>query len=137
MIKPPFTEQTALERVKLAQDNWNNKDPEKIIQNCSIDSKWRNKTAFFEGRDAIVRFLKRKWEKELDYALEKELWAFSDNRISVRFEYEWRDAETGQWYRTHGNEHLEFDEDGLLSKRDASANDIPILESERRILNKK
>ena len=133
MIKPPFTKESALQKVQEAQDVWNTKIPEKIVTGYSIDSKWRNRTAFFQGHDAIVRFLKRKWEKEHDYSLTKELWAFTDNRISVRFEYEWRDAETCQWYRTHGNENWKFDDDGLMSQRDMSANDIPILESQRRL----
>ncbi len=134
-IKPPFTLATAVSKVKAAQDAWNTQDPEIVVKSYTIDSQWRNRTAFFKGRKAIKEFLKRKWEKELDYQLEKELWAFMDNRISVRFEYEWRDAKTGQWYRTHGNEHWEFDQDGLMANRDMSGNDIPILESERRILN--
>ncbi len=133
IITPPFTQYTASLKVKSAQDAWNTQDPHKVIKGYSIDSQWRNRTAFFRGREAILQFLKRKWEKELDYQLEKELWSFTDNRISVRFEYEWRDADTGQWYRTHGNEHWEFDEDGLMKIRDMSGNDIPILESERRI----
>ena len=134
-IKPPFTKESAKQKVQNAQDAWNTQDPEKIAQGYTVDSHWRNRTAFFKGRESIIRFLKRKWEKELDYSLEKELWAFTDNRISVRFEYEWRNADSCQWYRTHGNEHWEFDEDGLIKIRDMSANDIPILESERRILN--
>jgi len=134
-IKPPFTPESALTKVQAAQDAWNTRDPEIVVKSYSIDSQWRNRTAFFRGREAIKQFLKRKWEKELDYNLKKELWAFTDNRISVRFEYEWRDAEHDQWYRTHGNEHWEFDDDGLMKIRDMSANDIPILESERRILN--
>ncbi len=133
MIKPPFTKESALQKVRNAQNAWNTQDPEKVVQGYSIDSQWRNRTAFFKGRESIIEFLKRKWEKELDYQLEKELWAFTDNRISVRFEYEWRDVDTGQWYRTHGNEQWEFDDDGLMHRRDMSANDIPILESERRI----
>ena len=133
MIKPPFTRESALQKVQMAQDAWNTKDPEKVVQGYSVDSQWRNRTAFFTGRESIKEFLKRKWEKELDYQLEKELWAFTENRISVRFEYEWRDADTDQWYRTHGNEQWEFDDDGLMSRRDMSANDVPILESERRI----
>lgn len=132
-IIPPFTEKTARQNVSNAQDAWNTRDPEVVANAYTIDSQWRNRTAFFKGRNTIKEFLKRKWEKELDYNLEKELWAYSNNRISVRFEYEWRDADTGQWYRTHGNEHWEFDEDGLMKIRDMSANDIPILESERRI----
>ncbi len=134
-IKPPFTPESALTKIQAAQDAWNTRDPEIVVKSYSIDSQWRNRTAFFRGREAIKQFLKRKWEKELDYNLKKELWAFTDNRISVRFEYEWRDADTGQWYRTHGNEHWEFDQDGLMTTRDMSANDVPILESERRILN--
>lgn len=133
VIKPPFTKESALQKVQNAQDAWNTQDPEKVIQGYSVDSQWRNRTAFFKGRESILEFLKRKWEKELDYHLEKELWAFTENRISVRFEYEWRDADTGQWYRTHGNEHWEFNDDGLMHLRDMSANDVPILESERKI----
>jgi len=133
MIKPPFTKESAQQKVQNAQDAWNTRDPDKVVQGYSVDSQWRNRTAFIKGRESIIKFLKRKWEKELDYQLEKELWAFTENRISVRFEYEWRDADTGQWYRTHGNEQWEFDDDGLMHRRDMSANDIPILESERRI----
>jgi nuclear transport factor 2 (NTF2) superfamily protein len=134
-IKPPFTPESALTKIQAAQDAWNTRDPEIVVKSYTIDSQWRNRTAFFKGKNAIKEFLKRKWEKELDYQLEKKLWAFMDNRISVKFEYEWRDAETGQWYRTHGNEHWEFDQDGLMTTRDMSANDVPILQSERRILN--
>ena len=134
-IKPPFTPESALTKVQAAQDAWNTRDPEIVVKSYSIDSQWRNRTAFFKGKNAIKEFLKRKWDKELDYQLEKKLWAFMDNRISVKFEYEWRDAETCQWYRTHGNEHWEFDQDGLMTIRDMSANDVPILQSERRILN--
>ena len=134
-IKPPFTPESALTKVQAAQDAWNTRDPEIVVKSYSIDSQWRNRTAFFRGREAIKQFLKRKWEKELDYNLKKELWAFTDTRISVRFEYEWRNADTGQWYRTHGNEHWEFDQDGLMTIRDMSANDVPILQCERRILN--
>lgn len=133
VIKPPFTKESALQKVQVAQDAWNTQDPDKVVQGYSVDSQWRNRTAFFKGRESIIEFLKRKWEKEIDYQLEKELWAFTENRISVRFEYEWRDADTGQWYRTHGNEQWEFDDDGLMRRRDMSANDVPILESERRI----
>ena len=132
-IKPPFTKESAMQKVQNAQNVWNTQDPEKIAKGYTIDSHWRNRTAFFKGRESIIRFLKRKWKKELDYSLEKELWAFIDNRISVRFEYEWRDADSNQWYRTHGNEHWEFDDDGLMKRRDMSANDIPILESQRRL----
>lgn len=130
-IKPPFTLETAKAKVQAAEDGWNSRDPERVSMAYSVDSKWRNRDEFFTGREAIKEFLTRKWKKELDYRLMKELWAFTDNRISVRFEYEWRDVETGQWYRTHGNEHWEFDADGLMKTRDMSANDVPILESQR------
>lgn len=133
IIKPPFTEETARKKVKMAQDAWNTKDPEIVARAYSVDSQWRNRTAFFAGHGAIKKFLQQKWQKELDYKLEKEMWAFSGNRISVRFEYEWRDAQTNQWMRTHGNEHWEFDENGLMRRRDMSANDYPIQESERRL----
>ena len=132
-LKPPFTLETARKKIQTAEDIWNTKDPKKVAQAYSINSKWRNRTEFFCGREAIVNFLEKKWEKELDYKLKKELWAFTENRISVRFEYEWRDAETNQWFRTHGNEHWEFDDDGLMNTRDMSANDIPILETDRRL----
>lgn len=132
IIKPPFTEETARAKVKTAQDAWNTLDPETVVKGYSKDSKWRNRTEFFSGHDAIKQFLKRKWSRELNYKLVKELWAFTGNKISVRFEYEWKDADTGQWMRTHGNEHWEFDEDGLMRIRDMSANDYPIKESERR-----
>ncbi len=131
-LTPPFTFQTAMAKVQLAEDAWNSRDPERVAMAYSEDSHWRNRDEFFQGRDAIKEFLKRKWHKELHYRLMKELWAFTDNRISVRFEYEWQDAQTGQWYRTHGNEHWEFDEEGLMRRRDMSANDVPILESQRR-----
>ncbi len=131
-IKPPFTEETARAKVKAAEDAWNSRDPERIALAYTEDSQWRNRTEFFSGREAIKEFLRRKWAKELGYRLMKELWAYTDNRISVRFEYEWRDADTGQTYRTHGNEHWEFDEAGLMQRRDMSANDVPIQESERR-----
>ena len=132
-IKPPFTEETAHAKVKAAQDAWNTRDPEVVAKAYSEDSQWRNRDEFFTGRDAIKAFLTRKWAKELDYKLMKELWAYTGNHISVRFEYEWRGADTGKWYRTHGNEHWEFDDDGLMRRRDMSANDIPIKISERRL----
>ena len=131
-LKPPFTEETARLKVKAAEDAWNSRDPERIAMAYSQESQWRNRDEFFSGRENIKEFLKRKWKKELDYRLMKELWAYTGNRISVRFEYEWHDAD-GQWFRTHGNEHWEFDEDGLMHRRDMSANDIPIKEPERRI----
>ncbi|TVY04172.1 nuclear transport factor 2 family protein [Cohnella terricola] len=132
IIKPPFTLETARAKVKAAQDAWNTRDPEKVALAYTIDSQWRNRAQFFVGREAIVAFLKNKWEKEMDYRLMKELWAYTDNRISVRFEYEWRDADTNQWMRTHGNEHWEFDQDGLMKRRDMSANDYTIEESDRK-----
>ena len=128
---PPFTEETARAKVKAAQDAWNSRDPERVALAYTEDSQWRNRDEFFTGRKAIKEFLTRKWASELDYRLMKELWTYTDNRISVRFEYEWRD-ESDQWYRTHGNEHWEFDEEGLMRRRDMSANDVPIAESERR-----
>ncbi len=128
---PPFTEETARAKVKAAQDAWNSRDPERVALAYTVDSQWRNRGEFFTGREAIKEFLTRKWATELDYRLMKELWAYTDNRISVRFEYEWRD-ESDQWYRTHGNEHWEFDEEGLMRRRDMSANDVPIEESQRR-----
>ncbi len=131
-IKPPFTEETARAKVKAAEDAWNSRDPERVALAYTEDSQWRNRTEFFTGREAIKEFLRRKWAKELDYRLMKELWAYTDNRISVRFEYEWRDADTGQTYRSHGNEHWEFDEEGLMKRRDMSANDVSIRESERK-----
>ena len=128
---PPFTEETARQKVKRAQDAWNTRDPEKVALAYTEDSEWRNRDEFLKGREAIVGFLKRKWARELDYRLMKELWCFTGNRISVRFEYESHD-ESGQWWRSHGNEHWEFDENGLMRRRDASINDYEIEESERR-----
>ena len=130
-IRPPFTEETARAKVKAAEDGWNSKDPERVALAYTVDSVWRNRDEFFTGREAIKEFLTRKWKKELDYRLMKELWTYTGNRISVRFEYEWHDA-AGQWYRTHGNEHWEFDEEGLMRRRDMSANEIPIEETARR-----
>lgn len=130
-ILPPFTIDSARAKVKAAEDAWNTRDPERVAGAYTIDSEWRNRAEFFKGREAIKEFLRRKWTKELDYRLMKELWAFTDNRISVRFEYEWHDA-SGQWFRSHGNEHWEFDNDGLMSRRDASINDMPIQEFDRR-----
>lgn len=131
-IRPPFTRETALAKVQAAEDAWNSRDPQRVSLAYSEDSDWRNRDEFFVGREAIIAFLERKWAKELDYRLMKELWAFTHDRISVRFEYEWHD-DAGQWYRTHGNEHWEFNEDGLMARRDMSANDVPIEETERRI----
>lgn len=132
-IIPPFSTETATLKVKKAEDAWNSCNPELVAMAYSENSQWRNRDEFFIGRPAIIEFLKRKWAKELDYKLIKELWAFTNDRISVRFEYEWRHAETNQWYRTHGNEHWEFDSNGLMRRRDMSANDIAISEYERRI----
>lgn len=129
---PPFTLETALQKVQAAEDAWNSRDPQRCARAYTLDSKWRNRDEFFEGRDAIIAFLTRKWARELDYKLMKELWAFHENRISVRFEYEWHDAR-GQWFRSHGNEQWEFDSNGLMLRRDASINDVLIEESERRL----
>jgi nuclear transport factor 2 (NTF2) superfamily protein len=128
---PPFTAETAAKKVKAAEDAWNARDPERVSMAYTPDSDWRNRDQFFTGREAIKEFLTRKWEKELDYRLMKELWAFTDNNISVRFEYEYHDHD-GNWFRTHGNEHWEFDANGLMQRRDMSANDVAIAESERR-----
>jgi nuclear transport factor 2 (NTF2) superfamily protein len=130
---PPFTAQTALQKVQAAEDAWNSRDPERVAMAYTPDSQWRNRDEFFTGRDEIRAFLTRKWSMELHYRLMKELWAFAGNRISVRFEYEWQHATTGQWYRTHGNEHWEFDADGYMQRRDMSANDVEISAGDRRI----
>ena len=130
---PPFTKETAKAKVQAAEDAWNSKNPENVSKAYTEDSQWRNRDLFFTGRASIVKFLTDKWSEETYYKLKKYLWSFTDNRISVRFEYEWRDIKTGQWKRTHGNEHWEFDDAGLMQVRDMSANDIDIEESERRI----
>ena len=130
---PPFNAATARAKVQAAEDAWNSRDPERVVRAYSEDSAWRNRDEFFSGRAAIKAFLSRKWARELHYRLTKELWAYTGNRISVRFEYEWQHAQTGQWYRSHGNEHWEFDDQGLMRRRDMSANDIPIEASARRI----
>ena len=132
-LRPPFTAETARAKVKAAEDAWNSRDPERVALAYTEDSDWRNRDEFFKGREAIKVFLRRKWAKELEYRLMKELWAFTGNRISVRFEYEWHDA-AGQWYRTHGNEHWEFDEAGLMRRRDMSANDVAIRQADRRLV---
>jgi len=129
---PPFTHATALQKVKAAEDAWNTKNPEKVSLAYTPDTEWRNRAEFIHGREEVRLFLERKWVKELDYKLKKELWAFSDNRIAVRFEYEWHD-DSGQWYRSYGNENWEFDANGYMAKRYASINDLPIKESERRL----
>lgn len=129
---PPFNLESATLKVQLAQDAWNSQDPIRVSQAYSIDSEWRNRSTFLNGREEIIEFLTTKWKRELDYRLKKELWAFSENRIAVRFEYEFHDA-SGQWFRAYGNENWEFDENGLMVRRFASINDLPILESARRI----
>ncbi|HEY8946757.1 MAG TPA: nuclear transport factor 2 family protein [Polyangiaceae bacterium] len=131
-IRPPFTEETAKAKVQAAEDAWNSRDPERVALAYTEDSEWRNRAEFLKGREEIKAFLRRKWAKELDYRLKKELWAFRENRLAVRFEYEWHD-DSGQWYRAYGNENWEFREDGLMQKRYASINDLPIRESERRL----
>ena len=127
---PPFTEETAKQKVRAAEDGWNNRNPEKVSMAYTPDSQWRNRNEFFNGREEIQAFLERKWEKEQDYRLIKELWAFTDNRIAVRFAYEWHD-DAGQWYRSYGNENWEFDTDGYMAVRRASINDLAISEEER------
>jgi len=128
---PPFTRETALQKVQMAEDAWNTRDPEKVCLAYTINTEWRNRTEFVNGREAVKEFLKRKWQRELDYKLKKELWGFLDNRMAVRFEYEWHD-DLGQWYRSYGNEMWEFDEDGYMQKRFASINDLPISNTERK-----
>ena len=128
---PPFTRDTAIQKIRMAEDGWNSRDPERVSLVYTPDSVWRNRTEFLQGRPAIVQFLKRKWQKELDYRLIKELWAFHENRIAVRFAYEWRNA-VGQWFRSYGNENWEFDANGLMQVRRASINDLAIKESERK-----
>ena len=129
---PPFDAQTAAQKVQAAEDAWNTREPERVAGAYTEDSVWRNRDQFVSGRAGIVRFLTAKWERELDYALRKSLWTFEGNRIAVRFQYESHDA-AGQWYRSYGNENWEFDEHGLMRRREASINDLPIEESERRI----
>ena len=131
-IVPPFTAVTAAAKVQAAEDAWNSRDPAKVALAYSPDSEWRNRTTFLKGRDEIRAFLSEKWATELDYRLKKELWAFNENRIAVRFEYEWHDG-SGQWFRSHGNELWEFDEDGLMQRRYASINDAPIDTADRRL----
>jgi nuclear transport factor 2 (NTF2) superfamily protein len=130
-IVPPFSAETAARKVRLAENAWNSRDPERVSLAYSVDSSWRNRSEFFSGRPAIVEFLRRKWQKEQDYRLIKELWAFTGDRIAVRFQYEWHD-DTGAWFRSYGNELWEFDAAGLMRQRHASINDVPIRESERK-----
>ena len=130
-IKPPFTLKTATAKVRAAENAWNLRDPEKVSMAYSLDSQWRNRSQFIAGRDAIREFLADKWEHELEYRLTKQLWAFGDNRIAVRFQYEYRNA-AGQWFRAYGNENWEFDGEGLMCRREASINDYAIEESDRK-----
>jgi len=128
---PPFVEETARQKVQAAEDAWNSRDPERVALAYTEDTEWRNRSDFINGRAAVVEFLRRKWSKEQDYRLKKELWAFTANRIAVRFEYEWHD-DSGQWWRSYGNENWEFDEHGYMARRFASINDLPIKEVERK-----
>ena len=128
---PPFTRDSAMQKVRLAEDAWNTRDPAKVALAYAIDSRWRNRSEFLNGRNEIITFLSRKWAKELEYRLIKELWAFTGNRIAVRFAYEWHD-DPGHWYRSYGNENWEFNDDGLMALRFASINAFPILESDRK-----
>jgi nuclear transport factor 2 (NTF2) superfamily protein len=128
---PPFTRETAIQKVRMAEDGWNSRDPVRVSMAYTSDSQWRNRAEFPRGREEIVQFLTRKWAKELEYRLIKELWAFEGNRIAVRFAYEWHD-DAGNWFRSYGNENWEFDEFGLMQRRFASINDLPIKESERK-----
>jgi hypothetical protein len=130
--RPPFTEETARQKVQAAEDAWNTRDPNRVSLAYTEDSVWRNRDQFITGREAIVEFLTAKWERELDYALRKELWAFDGNHIAVRFQYESHDR-SGRWFRSYGNELWEFDADGLMARREASINDVPIDEQDRRI----
>ena len=128
---PPFTRETSAQKVKGAEDGWNTREPERVALAYTIDSVWRNRAEFLSGREAITEFLRRKWAKELDYRLIKELWAFDDNRIAVRFAYEWHDG-SNNWYRSYGNENWEFSPNGLMHRRLASINDLPITEADRK-----
>ncbi|MEV6205627.1 nuclear transport factor 2 family protein [Kitasatospora sp. NPDC051914] len=128
---PPFTEQSAIEKVRLAEDGWNTRDPERVALAYTVDSRWRNRAEFATGREEIVAFLTRKWAREHEYRLIKELWAYGDHRIAVRFAYEWHDG-SGRWFRSYGNENWEFDDDGLMRRRHASINDLPIAEADRK-----
>jgi len=128
---PPFTRDSAMQKVRLAEDAWNTRDPAKVALAYTIDSRWRNRSEFINGRNEVIAFLSRKWAMELDYRLIKGMWAFTENRIAVRFAYEWHD-DSGHWYRSYGNENWEFNEDGLMALRFASINDLPILEADRK-----
>jgi len=133
MLMPPFTLETAIAKVRAAEDAWNSRDPQRVSQAYTLDSRWRNRSEFFTGRSEIVQFLTRKWERELEYRLIKEIWAFGESRIAVRFAYEWHD-QSGAWFRSYGNENWEFAADGLMAVRHASINDVAIDESERKFL---
>ena len=128
---PPFSLETAVQKVRMAEDAWNTRDPERVALAYTEDSRWRNRAEFFSGRAAIVEFLRRKWARELDYRLIKELWAFHENHIAVRFQYEFHD-DSGNWFRAYGNEQWEFDENGLMRRREASINDVPIRQADRK-----
>ena len=128
---PPFVRETAIQKVRLAEDAWNTRDPERVALAYTEDSSWRNRSEFIEGRATIIQFLMRKWSKELDYRLIKELWTFEGRRIAVRFAYEWHD-DSGSWFRSYGNENWEFDDNGLMRRRYASINDLPIMEAQRK-----
>ncbi len=129
---PPFTKETALQKVQMAEDAWNSKNPQKVSLAYTVDTEWRNRNQFINGRQAVVEFLAKKWGNELNYKLKKELWAFSDNRIAVRFEYEYQNK-NNEWFRAYGNENWEFDENGLMKKRYASINDLQINENDRKL----
>lgn len=133
---PPFTAETARQKVQAAEDSWNSRDPVRVSLAYTEDTEWRNRSTFLRGRTEVVSFLNAKWAKEHDYRLKKELWAFTDNRIAVRFEYEWHD-DSGQWWRSYGNENWEFDAHGYMARRFASINDVPIAENERRLARTK
>ena len=128
---PPFTRETAIQKVRAAEDAWNTRDPERVALAYTLDTQWRNRAEFPTGREEVVQFLRRKWARELDYRLIKELWAFTEDRIAVRFAYEWHD-DSGSWFRSYGNENWEFDEQGLMRRRFASINDLPIQEADRK-----
>ncbi|ARU26832.1 nuclear transport factor 2 family protein [Cellvibrio sp. PSBB006] len=128
---PPFTRESAIEKIRLAEDGWNSRDAERVAKAYSLDTRWRNRAEFVSNREEARQFLERKWRKELDYRLIKELWAFTDNRIAVRYAYEWHD-DSGNWFRSYGNENWEFNEEGLMTNRFSSINDLPIAESERK-----
>jgi uncharacterized protein len=133
VICPPFSEETAIRKARMAEDAWNSRDPARVALAYTEDSKWRNRDEFFQGRPAIIAFLERKWKRELEYRLIKEIWAYGSNRISVRFQYEWHD-QANHWFRAHGNEQWEFDDSGLMRRREASINDVAIQAADRKFL---